>query len=277
MPESLRVCSFESRRAQEMAALIRRHGGEATVAPSMQEVPLEENEAVFAFAEELLAGRIDGVLFLTGVGATTMMDICEQRYDREQMLSALRGVRTLVRGPKPAGVLQKWKVPISLRAPEPNTWQDLVAALDESSIPMTGQRIAVQEYGQPSEELYAALEDRSARVTAVPVYRWSLPDDTGPLEAAIQEEIDDPFDLILFTSAQQVQHVLDVAERLGRDRAWMEAVRSSVVASIGPTCSETLRELGLVVDFEPSHPRMGTLVREAMAAAPDRLQARRSS
>src|SRR5690606_35239806 len=51
----LRACSFESRRAEEMASLLRRQGCVPTVAPSMQEVPLEDNTSVFEFAERLLA------------------------------------------------------------------------------------------------------------------------------------------------------------------------------------------------------------------------------
>ena len=41
----LKVVSFESRRAKEMAELIRRYGGEPVTAPSMREVPLSENRA----------------------------------------------------------------------------------------------------------------------------------------------------------------------------------------------------------------------------------------
>ena len=37
----------------------------------------------------------------------------------------------------------------------------------------------------------------------------------------------------------------------------------TVVASVGPATSEALEEYGVRVDFEPSHPKMGTLVGEA--------------
>src|SRR5690606_707660 len=63
-----RVLSLESRRAVETAELIRRNGGEPFVAPSMREVPLERNEAAFQFAERLLSGEFDMMIFLTGVG-----------------------------------------------------------------------------------------------------------------------------------------------------------------------------------------------------------------
>lgn len=277
-PETpLRVCSFESRRAEEMASLIRRQGGEPTVAPSMQEVPLEDNDAVFAFADELLAGSFQAIIFLTGVGATALLEIAERRHDREEMLSALRATTTIVRGPKPAAVLRQWKVPISLSAAEPNTSDEVIAAIDASGFDLGGANVAVQEYGVLSEELHAALRERGAVMTPVPVYRWTLPDDTGPLEAAICATVETSFDVVLFTSAQQVRHVLQVAERLGQADAWRAAVAGAVIASIGPTCSEALQEVGLRVDLEPTHPKMGTLVREALQEAPRLLQAKRSS
>ena len=51
-----RVLSLESRRAAEMAELIRKQGGDPFVAPSMREVAIDENDAVFQFAESLFAG-----------------------------------------------------------------------------------------------------------------------------------------------------------------------------------------------------------------------------
>jgi uroporphyrinogen-III synthase len=40
-----------------------------------------------------------------------------------------------------------------------------------------------------------------------------------------------------------------------------------VIASIGPTTSAELRGHGIDVDMEPSHPKMGLLVREAAERA----------
>jgi uroporphyrinogen-III synthase len=48
-----------------------------------------------------------------------------------------------------------------------------------------------------------------------------------------------------------------------------------VVASIGPTTSEELRHEGIDIDLEPSHPKMGFLVREAAEKAADILRAKR--
>ena len=68
--EGKRVLALESRRAPEIAELIRRQGGEPFVAPSMREVPIEENTALTDFAERLFDGdfaeRVDDPFHVVG-------------------------------------------------------------------------------------------------------------------------------------------------------------------------------------------------------------------
>jgi len=267
VPAPLRICSFESRRRHEMEQLLRRNGAEPIVVPSMREVPLEQNAAAFDFAEMLLAGRIDSLICLTGVGTRTLLEVVGERFDRTRMLESLDRCRIIVRGPKPVAVLREWKIRIDHRAPEPNTWRELVQVLDDEHVPLAGRTIAVQQYGKPSTDLHAALQQRGARVLPVPVYRWTLPEDTAPLEDAVQRTIDGEFDVLMFTSAFQLTSVLQIAERLGVGSEWRAAANRCVIASIGPTASEALRDEGLVPDLEPSHPRMGHLASETCEKA----------
>ena len=71
--KGLRIVSFESRRAAEMAELIRNYGGEPLIAPSMREVPLGENRDAIDFIGQLEAGSIDFLILLTGVGTRTLV------------------------------------------------------------------------------------------------------------------------------------------------------------------------------------------------------------
>src|ERR1700722_19212859 len=183
----LRVLSLESRRSAEMAKLIASHGGEAVVAPSMREIPLESNTEALAVGRTLFAGGFDVVIFLTGVGTRALARVVETIYPLELYLAALRKIAVVARGPKPVAVLREWNVPIAITAPEPNTWRELLLALDENAaaFPLSGRRVAVQEYGVSNRDLLAGLKGRGAQVTSVPVYEWSLPEDTGPLRSAI--------------------------------------------------------------------------------------------
>jgi uroporphyrinogen-III synthase len=183
--QGLRVISFESRRAKEMTELIRRHGGEPIVAPSMREVPLSENSAPLELFQKIEAGRIDLVVLLTGVGTRTMVDALAIHYSRERIAALLGKVTLLARGPKPVAALKELGLQPAITAPEPNTWKEVLAVLD-SNIQLTGKRIAVQEYGITNQELLSGLEVRGAEVVRVPVYRWALPENIAPLQAAIR-------------------------------------------------------------------------------------------
>ena len=101
----------------------------------------------------------------------------------------------------------------------------------------------------------------------VPVYRWAPPEDIEPLENAIRSIIAGRFDVLMFTSANQVSSVIDTAEQLGMHREWLDAAGRCRIASIGPTCSEAIRACGLHVNYEASPPKMGQLVRGALGVA----------
>jgi len=261
----LRVLALESRRATEMAKLIENYGGRAIVAPSMREVPLESNIEALEFARALSGQSFDVVIFLTGVGARLLAKVAESIYPREQFVAALRRIHAVARGPKPVAVLKELGVPVTLAVPEPNTWRDLLRALDEKSdsLPLAGKRVAVQEYGSSNAELIAGLQERGAVITRVPVYRWALPEDTGPLRNAVHAIASGEIDVALFTTSVQVVHLLRLAAEMNLESRLRRGLERVAVGSIGPITSEELREHGLLVDFEPEHPKMGFLVNEA--------------
>ena len=78
--KGLRVLSLESRRAVEIDRLIRAQGGVSMVAPSMREVPLEDNPEALRFAERLFRGEFDMMILLTGVGTRLLGKIIETRW-----------------------------------------------------------------------------------------------------------------------------------------------------------------------------------------------------
>lgn len=272
-----RVVSFESRLSEAMAKSIATHGGVPVSAPALQEIPLEKNPEAFAFAEKLLAGKIDVVILMTGVGARYLFGALSTRHPLERILEAYRRVTTVARGPKPVKALRDYGLAPTITVPEPNTWHEILDELDLSarSIPLAGRTVAVQEYGVPNPELVKGLRQRGATVIQVPIYRWALPDDTRPLAAAIRGLIDGEIEIALFTNAAQVRHLLRVASENGLEEPLRRGLRRVVLASVGPTTSETLADCGLAADFEPTHPKMGSLVDETAANAQALIEKKR--
>lgn len=270
----LRVLTLETRRGPEISRLIENYGGEPVLAPSVREVPLSSNSEALQFAAELLDGTFAVVVFLTGVGVRALASVVETSYGLEKFHEALRKTTIVARGPKPVAVLREWNVPVTLVAPEPNTWHEVLQVIDQNALGLRGKRVAVQEYGVPNMELIAGLEERGATVVRVPVYQWELPEDTGPLQAAVEAVISGSIDVALFTTGIQVTHLFQVAEKFDRAAALQRGLKQVVKASIGPSTSDVLRSRGLTVDIEASHPKMGFLVKEAAEQSGDLLRTR---
>ncbi len=181
-------------------------------------------------------------------------------------MAAVSDVKTVVRGPKPLTVLKEFGITPTLVVPEPNTWRDILATLD-AKLPVANLVVGLQEYGITNRSLVAGLEARGATVESVHVYDWALPEDCGPLEANIRRIVVGEVDVVMFTSAHQVVNLLKLADELGVLDDLRAGFRNVVVASIGPTTSEMLRNEELPVDMEPTHPKMGHLVTEAAEKA----------
>ena len=262
------MLSLESRRSVEIERLIRSQGGDPFVAPSMREVPLADNPQAFDFAEKLFRGDFEMMILLTGVGTRLLNDILSTRHPPNGFKDSLRKLAVVVRGSKPMAVLREWGIPGALMVPEPNTWREILAAIEGRA----ERKIVVQEYGRPATELVEGLRQRGADVTTVPVYQWDLPVDCGPLREAVRRLAAGEFDVAMFTTSIQVPHLMKIAAEEGVDV--LDALKKLVVASVGPSTSETLREFGIEPDMEPSHPKMGFLVNETAARAREILQSK---
>ena len=135
----------------------------------------------------------------------------------------------------------------------------------------------MQEYGVTNTELLEGLRQRGAEVSRVPVYRWALPEDTTPLRRVLDAILAEQVDVVLITNAVQVDHVLQLLVARAQAERFRHVLNQMVVGSIGPTASERIRSYDLPVDLEPSHPKMGVLVKEASEQANAILQRKRSS
>jgi uroporphyrinogen-III synthase len=267
------VLAFESRRAREIETLIATFGGRPLVAPAMREIPSQSDAPALDFAEALIAGRFDAVIFLTGAGVRALVDTVDRAGRRQPFLDALARVKTITRGPKPVAVLRDLHLAVWVNAPEPNTWRELMTALDDHrrDWPLAGKRIAVQEYGVSNVELLDALRAQGANVTAIQAYQWAMPEDVGPLEDAARAVVRGDVDVLVITSGIQFVHFWTIVQALGLEADVSRALQRVLVASIGPSASAELRRHRVEPAFEPSHPRMGLLIREAAERADDLL------
>ena len=264
----LEVVALESRRAGLVEELVERHGGSCYNAPSVRELPLQENGPCLQLVRDLVTDRYEALVLLTGVGAEYLRKAARSIGLEEQLLAALGRVTTVSRGPKPAAVLRKWGVPADLNVPEPNTWREVADRMRVLKL----RSVAVQEYGVPNPEFVSALEERGFCVVATPVYRWALPRDLSRLKEAVRRIVTSNCDVVLFLSSVQLAHLLEVARELDLESVLRRQLSEQVVkASIGPVMNEALQREGLRPDFVPKHPKLAIFLRQLAEEAPQLL------
>lgn len=252
--DGVRIVAFESRRAEELARMLARHGAVVTSAPALREAPIAESPPIAELTRALVDGAVAAIVLLTGVGTRALAAAATPSCP--DFLALLARVPIVARGPKPLAALRELQVSGAHPVPAPHTWREALPVVDGLQL-APGSLVAVQEYGMPPMALVGALEQRGLRVLRVPVYRWALPLDTTPLRGGATGLVAGAFDAAVFTSAVQVEHLFQVADDASALRS---ALGRIVVASIGPVCSEGLDAHGVRATLEASPPKLGPLV-----------------
>lgn len=277
--KGLRVVCFESRRSAESSRLIARQGGEPVEAPTLREVPLRGPSGIDALEKDLLSQTPVLLILLTGVGTELLIEGLSQGTTRDRAVALLSAPTTTIvcRGPKPHAALKPAGIKPTVVVGEPNTWRDVLREIDERQL-LSGRNVYVQEYGRTNAELVQGLSERGAPIVRqIKTYAWQLPDDLGPLHAAIERIARDEAEVALFTSGIQLTHLLQIAEARGRTQQLYRGLERMVIASVGPLTTESLVAAGLRPDIEPEHPKLGHLMVALGALAPDKLAEKRRS
>jgi uroporphyrinogen-III synthase len=252
------VAILETRLGQQFSELVAKRGGTPLHAPALAEVADVDRAAIARLVEDLESHPPRVAIFQTGVGTRALFDATDALGLTKRFLDLLAKTVVAVRGPKPAGALRARNARIDLAASDPFTTAEVLAMLAQT--PVAGERVVVQRYGVTNAELEEALKARGARVTEIPTYRWSLPEDTAPLVGLMDALERRSVDAVAVTNAAQVYNLFDLAARLGRADALRAGLNRTLVASIGPVSSDALRKLGVTVGLEASPPKLGPLM-----------------
>ena len=256
--QSKRIALLESRLGEQIAGLLIREGALPLHAPALAEVPDTDLDLLATFLDECAALPPDVFVFQTGVGTRALFEAAEQLGRADQLAALMAQAKVAVRGPKPTAVLRGKRIRIDLSAPDPHTTRELEYALD--SIPLSGKRVVVQRYGESNLDLDHYLRERDAEVTELPLYRWALPGDTGPLLALLDALDQHAVDAVVFTSKAQVRNLIEFAHGVGREATLRTGLALTKIVSIGPVCSRALEAAGLKVDAEAQPPKIGPLI-----------------
>ena len=252
------IAFLEARRAAELGDLVKRHNGVPFAAPCLQEIHQADAPQLRAAVQQLCKPSVGWVIFLTGVGASTLFEAALGLGLEQTFKDALSQKQVVVRGPKPAAALRKLGVRIDVAALAPYTTAELRQAL--ADVDLQGSTVAVQLYGGPNPELRAWLESKGATVLEVAPYSWAPPQDDAPVVGLLDALDSRRVAALAVPGAIQVEHLLGIARRYGRETTLRASLERVPIAAQGPVCEAALVNQGLHASLVPPHGHMGALV-----------------
>ena len=254
-----RVGITADRRWEAQADLLENLGAEIIHGPTLRTVDLSHDEALRRVSLDLIAVPPDWLVASTGMGMTMWFEAADAWDLGESLREALRGTRAVARGAKAWSALRRQGIEVAWKAPS-ETMEEVVEFLNGQGI--GSARVALQLFDPNGHPSTAALTARCRELVEVPVYRWLMPDDTGPAARLIEAMCAGDVDAVTFTSQPAVHHLFRIAERAGLADELRAACNATVLpVCVGPVCADAARQEGITRPVWPDPPRLAAMIR----------------
>ena len=252
------------RRWEEQAMLLRKRGIEVVHGPTMRTVDLAGDERLRDVTTRLISSPPDWLVATTGMGIKQWFDAAEGWGLRDELVSALGSpsTRIVARGAKSTSAVRQAGLDVAWRAPG-ESMAEVVQHLRDAGPALATSTVAVQLFDPDDHPATSEIRALAGTVVEVPVYRWLLPEDTGPAEALVRAAVAGELGAITFTSQPAVRFLFAIAERLGLRGELVRACNDGTVVPvcIGAVCAEAGSEVGLTTMVWPDPFRLPPMIR----------------
>ena len=273
------VAITSSRRASELASLVRKFGGLPYIAPTIgirNNNPL--NSECIKFIEIIRKETIQFFVFMTGVGVFNLFQNIQRLHQLETVTEKLRNTVVIARSNKPAMELRKFGITTNL-VPDINTIEGVLNLLENFDI--KNKNIGILWHGDYSHSFRERLESLGSKVFEFSSYAYStslgktnasmlkemgynyVPPSEEKIGRLIEDIMAGTIDTITFTSPPAVREFFEFSKRNNQIHALKERLNHHVlVVSVGPSTSKMLATFHVLVDVMPATYRMGSMVKE---------------
>ena len=256
------------RRADEQIQLLEQRGATCLAGPMIRTHPLGPEDDLRDASLALIGRPPDVVLLTTGIGVRGWLEAADALEIGDGLRAALSLATVYARGPKAMGAAVTGGIDVAWSSPQA-TSAALVERLQAEGA--RGKRVAVQLDGAVGNGLTEAVAALGAEVVAVPVYRWSLPDDIAPAGRLIRAVAEANVDAITFTARPAIENFMELAAELGLTEPVLAALNTDVATfCVGPVCAGGAVDAGIESPHQPERARLGAMVQHLTAWFADR-------
>jgi len=244
-----RIVVPESRELDLFAGMLEAQGAETIRCPMVRILDAEDPAPIEAWLRRLATDRFDDLILLTGEGLRRLLALARRLGIEAEIIVAVKRLRTVTRGPKPARVLRELGLTPGIAPSEPTT-AGIIAALSREKL--AGRRVGVQLYpDNPNERLLGFLSSAGAAPDPVLPYRYASDSDTARVQEIIQTMAKGKVDAVAFTSSPQVARFREVARARNLEDELRQGLTRTRIAAVGPVVAAAVEALGAKVAIMP--------------------------
>lgn len=273
------VAVTSSRRASELADIVRKFGGIPYIAPTIGiKNNSELNSECNHFIETISNESMDFFIFMTGVGVFNLFQNLQKLHKLNTVVEKLQDTIVIARSNKPKMELRKFGIKTNF-VPNINTIDGILNLLKRFDV--KNKNIGILWHGDSSSSFKKKLTSLGANVFDFSSYSYSARleqtnasmleemgyDYVAPDEEKIKMLIEDimkgTVDSITFTSPPAVKEFFEFAKRNNKINLLKDKLNSQVlVVSVGPSTSKMLARFYVLADIMPTTYRMGPMIKE---------------
>jgi uroporphyrinogen-III synthase len=246
--ENQTIVLAEGRQLEELAQLLEKEGAIPLRCPLISILDAADAAPVLAWLDNLIAGRFDLLVLMTGEALRRLLGFAERSQRREAFVAALARTSIITRGPKPVRALKDIGLAPTWIAEAPTT-AGVIATLRGQAL--QGKAVALTLYGEPNPVLEQFLTDSGATVQTVMPYIYAPATDAARVVEVLRRMANGEVQFILFTSSPQVERLFEIAEQQQSLPLLQQAFERTPVAAVGPLVADTLRQRQVRVDVCP--------------------------
>lgn len=261
--DGITVALPETRELDLFARMLEERGASTWRCPLVSILDTPDRDPVDRWLRDVATEGLDWMVLLTGEGLRRLARFAEELGYRDDFVTALGRARRITRGPKPGRALREIGLRGDVDADEPTT-DGVISALRREDL--AGRRVGVQLYGEPNPRLVGFLEEAGADVRPVAPYVYASAAEDQRVMELIEALTRHEIDVVAFTSKAQVDRLTRMGRSADLSSQLDKALRSTVIAAVGPVVADALRDQGFEPELMPQESFfMKPLVREIVA------------
>ncbi|OXM85291.1 uroporphyrinogen-III synthase [Paenibacillus rigui] len=254
--EGKRIALTGPRKAAELSVIVEKLGGIPVLRPAQGTVSVEK-EQVQAEISRLIEQGADWVILTTSVGTDILYQAAVEMGVGEAFVELLKKTKIAARGYKTFRYLKTLGLEATVKS-EDGTTVGILREMQSCSV--SGQRVALQLYGDHAPRLVQWLKEQQANYYEILPYEH-IPPDLEVMDALLSEIVAGKVDAVTFTSTPQVRYMMGYARKQGLAEALLSAFQHKVVAvAVGKVTAEALRDEGVERVVTPEEERMGSMI-----------------